>query len=77
MTHVSVNNSNKREIIAKPIPSRLALSRMCGGKRPTKIEMKMMLSMPRTISKAANIAKAIQTFGSSRSSMGKELSKRN
>jgi hypothetical protein len=32
--------------------------------------MKMMLSMPRTISRAVSIAKAIQTFGSDRNSMG-------
>jgi hypothetical protein len=33
--------------------------------------MKMMLSMPRTISKAASIKKAIQIFGSDRNSIAR------
>ena len=69
MTQLSDKRSSNREAMANPRPSRRALSRWSAGRRPTRIEMKMMLSMPRTISRAVSIAKAIQMFGSSRNSM--------
>jgi hypothetical protein len=69
ITQLSENSSSSRETIAKPRPSRRALSRSSGGRRPTRMEMKMMLSTPRTISRAVSIAKAIQMLGSRRNSM--------
>ncbi|MNT95981.1 hypothetical protein D3C72_2379700 [compost metagenome] len=69
ITQLSENSSARRETIAKPRPRRRARSRCSGGSRPTRIEMKMMLSTPRTISRAVNMPKAIQMLGSSRKSM--------
>ena len=50
-------------------PMRLASSRFSGGNLSTKMEMKMMLSMPSTSSSAVRVAKAIQACGSVKSSM--------
>src|SRR5688572_26002905 len=69
MTQLSENSSSRRESIAKPSPRRRALSLRWSGSRPTRMEMKMMLSTPRTISRAVSIAKAIQVLGSSRISI--------
>ena len=41
-----------------------ALANISGGRRPTRIEMKMMLSTPSTISSAVNVARATQALGS-------------
>ena len=69
ITQLSENSSSRRVIMAKPRPSWRARLRNCTGRRPTSTEMKMMLSTPSTISSAVSMAKAIQTFGSSRNSM--------
>ena len=69
MTQLSDNSKARRESIAKARPRRRALSRCCGGSLPTRIEMKMMLSIPRTISREVNIKNAIQTLGSNSNSM--------
>ena len=44
-------------------PMRRAISRFSGGNLSTKMEMKMMLSMPSTNSRAVRVAKAIQAWG--------------
>ena len=46
---------------------RRARSRCAGGSLSTRMEMKMMLSMPSTSSSAVNVKNAIQTWGSERS----------
>ena len=53
--------------IARKRPIRRAFSRLAAGSRSTRIEMKMMLSMPSTSSSAVRVRKAIQTWGSASS----------
>ncbi len=48
-----------RLIMARARPSTRARLRLSPGRRPTRTEMKMMLSMPRTISRAVSVASAI------------------
>jgi hypothetical protein len=48
--HDSVSSSAMRVPIASSRPMRRARLRCASGSRPTRIEMKMMLSMPSTIS---------------------------
>jgi hypothetical protein len=69
ITQLRENSSASRVSIAKPRPSRVAFVRCSGGSRPTRMEMKTMLSTPSTISSAVSMKKAIQTFGSSSMSM--------
>ena len=57
------NSSAIRINIAKNIPILVALLRCSTGSFPVAIEIKMMLSMPNTISKNVNVNKAIQAFG--------------
>ena len=49
--------------IAARMPTRRALSRWSSGSLLARMEMKMMLSMPRTISSAVSVSSAIQTSG--------------
>ena len=49
--------------IAMNKPMRLAISRFSGGSLSTKIEIKIILSIPSTNSKAVRVAKAIQASG--------------
>ena len=64
ITQLKENSKAKRDNIAKPRPRRRALSRCSGGKRPTRMEMKMMLSTPKTISSAVSMANASHRLGS-------------
>src|SRR5689334_6281875 len=65
-SHESVSSNPTRMNIARNRPIRRAFSRSAGGSLSTRIEMKMMLSMPSTSSSAVNVKKAIQTWGSER-----------
>ena len=58
--------------IARPSPMYLARSRRSAGRRWTRIEMKMMLSMPSTISRTVRVISAIQISGFVRSSIPSE-----
>ena len=51
-------------------PASAARARCASGSRPTSIEMKMMLSTPRTISSAVSVKSAIHACGSDSHSMG-------
>ena len=51
-------------------PMRRANSRCAAGNLSTRMEMKMMLSMPSTNSRAVRVAKAIQASGEVKRSMG-------
>ena len=67
----STSNRATRMNIAMNKPRRRAISRRSRGNLSTRIEMKMMLSMPSTSSSAVSVANAIQASGeSSSSSMG-------
>ena len=68
MTQASDNSNRMRVIMAPPSPRTRALCRCWGGSLPTRIEMKMMLSMPSTISRRVNVASAIQALGSNNQS---------
>ena len=63
------NSSAMRVIMASARPVMRADSRRSGGSRLTSIEMKMMLSMPSTISSADNVTNVIQALGSVSSSI--------
>src|SRR5262245_58496271 len=49
-----------RMIIASDNPTFLARARSCCGSFPARIEMKTMLSIPRTISRTVSVPSAIQ-----------------
>ncbi len=60
----TILNSNASRIsIARPKPICLALFRCCSGNLPTSIEIKIMLSIPNTISRAINVLRAIHASG--------------
>src|SRR5688572_3484115 len=63
------NNRAMRVSIASARPVTRADSRRSGGSRLTRMEMKMMLSMPSTISSADNVTNVIQAWGSVSSSI--------
>jgi hypothetical protein len=52
-----------RMTIASPNPTRLASAWRFSGSLPVRMEMKMMLSMPSTISSAVRVMSAIQMSG--------------
>ena len=60
VSHTMENSSAMRVSIASARPVMRAASRRSGGRRLTRIEMKMMLSMPSTISSADSVMNAIQ-----------------
>jgi hypothetical protein len=60
MIHEMVNSSPSRMNSASVRPSERALGCSLLGSLPAKIEMKMMLSMPRTISMAERESRLIQ-----------------
>jgi len=64
-THASESRSPMRVTIANASPSVRARWRYASGRRPTSIEMKMMLSTPRTTSSAVSVTSAIHASGSS------------
>src|SRR5581483_5633630 len=68
VSHTIENSSSTRVTIANASPLTRAELRCAGGSRPTRIEMKMMLSMPRTISSNDSVTNAIQACGSVKSS---------
>ena len=49
--------------IAKPKPNRVALFRSASGNFPVTIEIKIMLSIPKIISKKVRVKSAIQASG--------------
>jgi hypothetical protein len=59
--HDSISSRPTRMNMARNSPILRARSRCTGGSLSTRIEMKMMLSMPSTSSSAVNVKKAIQT----------------
>src|SRR5262245_64738090 len=59
MTHVIDNSSRIRMIIASDRPTFRARARSCCGSLPARIEMKTMLSIPRTISRTVSVPRAI------------------
>src|SRR5262245_6513696 len=63
MIHDSVNKRPSRLTSASAMPIRRAVARFSTGSRPTRMVMKTMLSMPRTISIADNVARAIHASG--------------
>src|SRR5512139_2570455 len=63
ITQVMDSSSRMRVTMAKPSPSTRPLFRWCWGSLPTRMEMKMMLSMPRTISSAVSVTSAIHASG--------------
>ena len=60
ITHVMDSSRAMRVTMASPSPRTRALFRFARGSLPTRIEMKMMLSMPSTISSAVRVMSAIQ-----------------
>jgi hypothetical protein len=63
MIQVIEKSSSIRMIIASPKPTRLASAWRFSGSLSVRIEIKMMLSMPSTISSAVRVSKAIQISG--------------
>ena len=63
MTQVMDSSSRIRVTMARPSPRIRALSRFSWGSLPTRMEMKMMLSMPSTISSAVSVRSAIHASG--------------
>ena len=61
--HEIVSSSAMRMPIARPSPMYRARSRESAGRRWTRIEMKMMLSMPSTISSTVRVMRATQISG--------------
>ncbi len=64
MTHEIEIRSRIRMPIASPSPIDRPFACCSGGSLPVRIEMKMMLSMPRTISSVVSVARATQALGS-------------
>jgi hypothetical protein len=69
VSHTMENSSAIRVSIAIARPAMRADSRRSGGRRLTRMEMKMMLSMPSTISSADSVMNAIHACGSVSSSV--------
>src|SRR5690606_1013224 len=63
MIQVIVSSSRMRIAMARPRPMIRARCRRASCRRPTRIEMKMMLSTPRTISSAVSVASATHASG--------------
>ena len=62
-TQLMASSSRMRMPMAATMPTRRALSRWSSGSLLARIEMKMMLSMPRTISSTVRVSSASQTSG--------------
>src|SRR5690606_32248123 len=75
MIHAIMNSRPRRVTAAPRMPSLRARSRCASGSLPARIEMKMMLSMPRTSSSAVSVASAIQISGFASASMGFSFAK--
>ena len=63
ISQVSESRSAIRLPMASPRPSTRADCRRSGGRRPTRMERKMMLSIPSTISRAVSVRSATQASG--------------
>jgi hypothetical protein len=63
ITHEIEKSRPRRVSIARLNPIRRAKLRWFSGRRPTRIEMNMMLSIPRTISRAVNVTSATHACG--------------
>jgi hypothetical protein len=68
--HEIVSSSRIRIPIASPRPMIRARSRSAKGRRWTRMEMKITLSIPRTISSTVSVSRATQVSGFVRSSIG-------
>ena len=64
MIQASDSSSRMRMIMARARPIVRPFWRCSAGSLPARIEMKMMLSIPRTISRAVNVINAIHAWGS-------------
>src|SRR6516164_334159 len=73
VSHTTENSNAMRVSIASARPLMRAVACDCGGNRPTRIEMKMTLSMPRTISSSDSARKASQRCGSAIRAAGSPL----
>src|SRR5215213_808659 len=69
MIHDSENSSAIRVSIASASPTNRAFFCCSAGSLPASMEMKTMLSMPRTSSSAVSVANAIHTCGSANQSI--------
>ncbi len=63
MTQVIDSSNRIRVTMARARPKIRVRACICLGMRLTRIEIMMMLSMPRTISRAVRVKKAIQISG--------------
>lgn len=63
MIQVMESSNRMRVTIANANPKKRVRACMWGGIRPTRIAIMMMLSMPRTISRAVKVKNAIQISG--------------
>ncbi|MNP47431.1 hypothetical protein D3C76_1414830 [compost metagenome] len=63
ITQVIDSSRRMRVTIASASPKNRVRGCMCLGMRPTRMEIMMMLSMPRTISRAVRVKNAIQISG--------------
>jgi hypothetical protein len=61
--HVSENKRAILVIIASASPTTLAFFRLSTGSLPASMEIKMMLSIPKTISRTVNVSRAIKYWG--------------
>ncbi|CNK31920.1 Uncharacterised protein [Mycobacterium tuberculosis] len=75
ITQVIDSNNRMRVTMASARPKIRVRACICLGMRLTRIEIMMMLSMPRTISRAVRVKKAIQISGLVSHSMCIPLSK--
>ena len=64
MIQVMENRSAMRDTMATARPAIRALACCRAGRRSAKMAIKMMLSMPSTISKAVRVTRAAQALGS-------------
>jgi hypothetical protein len=64
ISHLMDSSSRIRVTNAKPRPMVRALTRWVGGSFPARIEIKITLSIPRTISRKVNVTRLTQVFGS-------------
>ena len=69
MSQVMLNSNPIRVTIARPKPMIRARCCCSGGNFATRMDRKMMLSMPRTISSTASVKKLNQACGSESNSM--------
>jgi hypothetical protein len=73
ITQLSDNKSNTLVIIARPRPHCLAFFCMFLGSLEERMEIKMMLSIPSTISRRVKVISEIQASGLLKSSIGLQI----